>query len=329
VKEPKEFSMEEITSDKKKELFGLLLKSRRLEERLIEMSTHGEIAGWLHTMLGQEAVGVGVVANLKPSDLINNTHRGRAMIVAKGVPLGRFMAEVLGKVDGPCGGIAGEMHFADKEFGIVGNSGLLGATIPVTVGLALASKLKQGGQVVVSMLGDGTVDEGNFHESANMASVWKLPIVFVVENNRWAQFTPQKETAAQPEIWRKGEGYNMPARVADGSDVLAVYQTAREAIDRARRGEGPTLLEYTLNRWQGHFVGDAQKYRDPKDIEEAQKSDPVQKFQEKLLEEKIVTPEQVADLEKSIRREIEEAIQFGQNSPPAKVEQAFQHVYSK
>lgn len=321
--------MEEIGPERKKELFGLLLKSRRLEETLVEMSTRGEIAGWLHTMLGQEAVGVGVAAHLQRSDIINNTHRGRAVIVTKGVPLGRFMAEVLGRIDGPCGGMAGEMHFADKEWGILGNSGVLGATIPVTVGLALASKLKQNGQVVVCMLGDGTVDEGNFHESMNMASVWKLPIVFVVKNNHWAQFTPQKETAAQPEIWRKAEGYGMPGQAADGSDLLEVYRTAQAAIERARKGEGPTLLEYQLNRWHGHYIGDPQKYRDPRDIEEAKKIDPEDKFRKKLLQEKILTPELIADLEKSIQTEIEDAVRFAQKSPAARVEQAFQNVYAE
>lgn len=319
--------MDEIDSGKKKELFGLLLKSRRLEEALIEMSTRGDMAGWLHTMLGQEAVGVGVAAHLERSDVINNTHRGRAVIVAKGVPLGRFMAEVLGRINGPCRGMAGEMHFADSEWGILGNSGLLGATIPVTVGLALASKLRKTGQVVVCMLGDGAVNEGNFHESINMASVWKLPIVFVVENNGWAQFTPQKETAAQPEIWRKAEGYGMPGQVADGSDLLEVYRTAQVAIERARSGGGPTLLEYQLNRWHGHYVGDPQKYRDPGDIQEAKKVDPEDKFRKKLLQEKILTAELIADIEESIKREIKEAVLFGQQSPAARVDQAFQNVY--
>lgn len=319
--------MEKVSKDEKLELFTLLLKSRRVEERLIELATKGAIAGWLHPMLGQEAVGVGVVSNLEPTDLVNNTHRGRAILLAKGVPLKRFMAEVLGRKDGPCHGIAGEMHFCDVEYGLIGNSGYIGAQVSVMVGMALASQRRNTGQVVVSVFGDGTVDNGYFHESVNVASKWKLPIVFVVENNRWAQFVPQEATAAQPEIWRKAEAYNMPGLRANGRDVLEVYETSREAIARARKGEGPTLLEYMVDRWTGHYIGDPQKYRDPKDIEEVRKNDPVAMYQNRLLNEKILTPEYIEKLEKSIKAEIEDAVEFAQNSPPATAEQAFQNVY--
>ena len=319
--------MGEVSNEKKIELFTLLLKSRRVEEKLVELITKGEIAGWLHSVLGQEAVGVGVASNLERTDYINNTHRGRAQIVAKGVPLKRFMAECLGRKDGPCGGIAGEMHFCDVEYGILGPSGCIGANIPVAVGVALTCQYRNTGQVVVSIFGDGTVDNGYFHESLNIASKWKLPIVFVAENNGWAQFVPQEATAAQSDIWRKAEGYNMPGQVADGTDILEVYETSREAIERARKGEGPTLLEYKLKRWLGHYVGDPQKYRDPQDIEEARKNDPVGKFQTNLLNEKILTTESINDLEQSIRAEIEEAIEFARSSPPVTAEQAFQNVY--
>jgi len=161
----------------------------------------------------------------------------------------------------------------------------------------------------------------------NIASKWKLPTIFVVENNRWAQFVPQDATAAQPDIWRKAEAYNMPGRAVDGTDVLEVYEAAGEAIARARGGEGPTLLECKLNRWLGHYIGDPQNYRDPKDIEEARKNDPVTKFQTRLLEEKLLTPESIEDIEKAIKAEIDEAMEFAENSPPADVKQAFQNVY--
>jgi len=319
--------MGKITKKKKKEIFALLLKSRRFEERLIELSTDGEIAGWLHPMLGHEATGVGVTANLEQTDYINNTHRGRAINITKGVPLKRFMAEVLGRKDGACGGIAGEMHYNDNEYRVIGNSGLLGATTATLAGVALSCQYRNTGEVVVNIVGDGTVDEGNFHESLNMASLWKLPMVFVVENNRWAQFVPQEATAAQPEIWRKAEAYNMPGEVADGTDVLEVYKTAGKAIERARKGEGPTLLEYSVPRWLGHYIGDPQRYRDPKDIEKARENDSVTKFQNTLLDEKVITLKDVEELEESITAEIEEAIEYAKNCPPASVEQAFQNVY--
>jgi TPP-dependent pyruvate/acetoin dehydrogenase alpha subunit len=176
-------------------------------------------------------------------------------------------------------------------------------------------------------LGDGTVDQGNFHESLNMASLWKLPIVFVVENNGWAQFVPQQATAAQPDIYRKAEAYSMPGKVGDGTDVLEIYRTSGEAIERARKGEGPTLLEYRVDRWLGHYIGDPQKYRDPKDIEKARKNDPVSKFQKRLLEEKVITLKDVEGLEESIKSEIVAAVEYARSCTPAAVEQAFQNVY--
>ena len=316
-----------INKKTKRNLYTLLLKSRRLEEKLIQLSTNGEIAGWIHSMLGHEAVGVGVTANLEKEDLINNTHRGRAIIITKGVPLKRFMAETLGKKDGPCGGRMGEMHYGDMEYGILATLGSLGANIPIAVGAALAFQYRNAGQVVVSLFGDGTVDEGNFHESLNIASLWKLPIVFIVENNRWAQFTPQEMTAAQPEIWRKAESYKIPSERADGSDVEEVYKTSRDAIAKARRGEGPTLVEYTVHRWLGHYVGDPQKYRDPKDIEEAVKNDPLKRYQERLLAEGELTLEEIERLESEIKAEIEDAVQFAKNCPVPGTEQAFKNVY--
>ena len=319
--------MSNISKDVQKKLFELLLKSRRLEEAMIGLITAGDIAGWLHPMLGHEAVGVGVAACLEKKDIINNTHRGRGINIAKGVPLKRFMAEVLGRTEGPSGGIGGEMHFCDVEYGILGNSGLVGATIPVAVGVAMASKHLKTGQVVVSVCGDGTVDEGNFHESVNIASVWKLPIVFVIDNNEWAQFTPQKETAGQVEIWKKAEGYGMPGLAADGVDVLEVYKTAQAAIERARRGEGPTLIEYKVPRWLGHYIGDAQAYRDPQDIEKARQIDPVDRYRSVLLKKNIVSDDDVQKLETTIAGEIKEAISYAKSLPVAGAEQAFKNIY--
>jgi len=319
--------MAKVSKDMKERLFYLLLKSRRFEEALVEIILKGEIDGWLHPMLGQEAIGVGIAANLKKTDIITNTHRGRAISITKGVPLKRFMAEVLGRKEGSCGGVAGELHFCDKEYGILGNSGILGATIPIAVGVAMASKYLETQQVVVSVCGDGTVDEGNFHESVNIASLWKLPIVFAVENNGWAQFTPQKDTAAQPEIWRKAEGYNITGIAVDGANVLEVYETTRKAVAKAQRGEGPSLIEYKVNRWLGHYIGDPQAYRNPGDIEEARKVDPVSLYKESLLKEQVISNDDIQKVEKSIMVEINEAVEYAKNLPLASVKQAFENVY--
>lgn len=321
--------MKRIGKDKKRELFTLLLKSRRFEEKLVEVMTTGKDAyGWVHAGLGEEAIGVGVTAHLNRDDYINYNHRvGRAIIITKGIPVKRFLLDALGKQGGPCKGMGGEVHYCDVDYGIIGYVGTLGAQSPINAGIALACKYRNSSQVVVNILGDGTVDEGNVHETMNMASLWKLPMVFVVQNNRWAQFASQSGTAGQPDIWRKAEAYNMPGEVADGTDLLAVYETSREAIERARKGEGPTLVEYRVNRWYGHYSGDDQSYRKPEDIEEARKRDPVAIFQQQLLDEGILTRASIDELEGAIRTEIDEALTFALESPPPPVEQAFENVY--
>jgi TPP-dependent pyruvate/acetoin dehydrogenase alpha subunit len=319
--------MAKMSKDVRKRLFERLLKTRRLEETLVEVFQTGDVPGWLHAAFGHEAVGVGVASCLEKTDLINNTHRGRGTVVAKGIPLKRFLSECMGKQGGPGNGMCGEGHYCDTEYGILGNSGLLGATISVAVGAALAAKNLKTGQVVISLCGDGTVDEGAFHENMNIASLWKLPIVFVIDNNGWAQFSPQKDTAAQLDIWKKAEGYNMPGIVADGSDVFEVYQKAQEAIARARRGEGPTLIEYKVTRWLGHYVGDPQKYRDPEDIKRAREVDPVRICQEALLKERIIDNNYIQELENKIKDEIQEAVAYAKSLPLASVEQAFKNVY--
>jgi TPP-dependent pyruvate/acetoin dehydrogenase alpha subunit len=317
-----------INKKTQRELYTLLLKARRVEEKLIQLSTNGEMAGWIHAMLGHEAVGVGVTANLERKDLVNYTHRGRAIMIGKGASLKRFMAEALGKETGPCGGRMGEGHYGDLEYGILGCLGCLGASIAVCVGAALAFQYRNAGQVVINFFGDGTVDEGNFHESLNIASLWKLPIVFIVENNGWAQFTPQEVTAAQPEIWRKAESYKIPSLRADGNDLDEIYKTSRDAIAKARRGEGPVLIEYMCHRWLGHYVGDPQKYRAPNDIEEAVKNDPLKKYQERLIAKGKLNFKEIEKLESEIKAEIEDAIQFAKGCPEPTSEQAFKMVYA-
>ncbi len=319
--------MSTLSPEKLIALFTTLVKVRLLEERLIELSTQGLIPGWLHSGLGQEAVGVGVVSNLDKDDFVSNTHRGRSQAIPKGVDLKGFMAETLGKATGTCKGKSGEMHFGDKKAGVLGASAIMGAGIPIAAGVAFSCKLRGTSQVTVCFFGDGTADEGEFHETLNIASLWKLPIVFVCENNGWAQFCPQKDTASVPDIYLKAAAYNMPGKMVDGNDILAVYQAAGEAISRAREGGGPTLLECKTNRWLGHYVGDPQKYRSAEDIEKVRQLDPLARFQNRLLEEKVLTPDQIEQIRVKLKAEIEEAVEFAQNSPPPKPEAVFEDVY--
>lgn len=319
--------MKELSQEKLIELFTTLLKVRLLEERLIELSTQGLIPGWLHSGLGQEAIGVGVVSNLGKDDFVSNTHRGRSQIIPKGVDLKGFMAETLGKATGTCRGKSGEMHFGDIKAGVLGASAIMGAGLPIAAGVAFSSQVRGTDQVTVCFFGDGTVDEGEFHEVLNIASLWKLPIVFVCENNGWAQFSPQPDTASVPDIYRKAAAYNMPGKKVDGNDIIAVYEAARKAIARARRGNGPTLLEAKTSRWLGHYVGDPQNYRSAEDIKAVRRLDPVARFQTRLLAEKVLTLDQIEVIKGKLRAEIEEAVEFARNSPPPQAEAVLADVY--
>lgn len=319
--------MQELSKEKLTEIYATLLKVRRLEERLVELFQAGEIPGWIHSGLGEEAVGVGASMNLRPGDYITATHRARSVSIPRGVDLKLFMAEAFGRIDGTCKGRAGEMRFMDIKHGVLQFTVTIGEHISFAAGTAFSSQVRGTDQVSVAFFGDGNVDTGLFHETMNVASLWKLPMVFVCENNGWAQFVPQKDTASVPDVGKKAAAYNMPGVTVDGNDILAVYRAAGEAIARARRGEGPTLVECKTSRWLGHFVGDPQKYRDPKDIEAAHKSDPVPRLQERLLQEKVLTPQLIEQIEKKIKAEIDEAIEFASKSPWPTPDEALKDLY--
>ena len=296
-------------------MYSQMLRIRRVEERLLEIFAQGKIPGFIHVSIGQEAVPVGVCSILRPDDYISNTHRGHGQALAKGADLKKFMAELFGRRDGYCKGKAGSMHVACKELGIIGSNGVVGGGIPISLGTAFASQYLGNDRVTVCFFGDGATNEGTFHESLNLAAVWNLPIVFCCENNRWAEFTPQKIHTKLEDLSRRAEAYGMPGVTVDGDDALKVRESAEKAVDRARKGEGPTLLECKTHRWYGHFAGDSQKYRDPKEIEEVRKFDPLLRFQNLLLEMKHLTPEQVKKMEDQLRAEIDEAVAFAESSP--------------
>jgi pyruvate dehydrogenase E1 component alpha subunit len=296
-------------------MYSQMLRIRRVEERLLEIFAQGKIPGFIHVSIGQEAVPVGVCSVLRPDDYISNTHRGHGQALAKGADLKKFMAELYGRRDGYCRGKAGSMHVACKELGIIGSNGVVGGGIPISLGTAFASQYLGNDRVTVCFFGDGATNEGTFHESLNLAAVWNLPIVFCCENNRWAEFTPQKIHTKLEDLSRRAEAYGMPGVTVDGDDALKVRESAEKAVDRARKGEGPTLLECKTHRWYGHFAGDSQKYRDPKEIEEVRKFDPLLRFQNLLLEMKHLTPEQVKKMEDQLRAEIDEAVAFAESSP--------------
>ena len=309
------------------ELLRLMIKIRRVEERLLEVFAQGKVPGFIHVGIGQEAVPAGIGSILRPDDFVLTTHRGHGHAIAKGLDLKRFMAEIFGRVDGYCKGRAGSMHMASAEWGVVGSNGVVGGGIPTALGTAFASQFQGTDQVTVCFFGDGATNEGTFHESMNLAALWNLPILFCCENNGWAEFTPLPVHTKLQRLSVRADSYGMPGITIDGNDVLKVREEAGRAIDRARRGEGPTLLECLTHRWFGHFAGDAQKYRDPREIEEVRKFDPILRFQKFLFGRKALTEGDIEKMEAQIRKEIDEAVAFAEKSPVPGKESIGQEVY--
>ncbi len=308
-------------------LHYLMVKVRRVEECLMDVFSQGKIPGFIHVGIGQEGVAAGVCSILREDDLIFTTHRGHGQALAKGIDLNRFMAEIFGRKDGFCKGKAGSMHIASREVGVAGSNGIVGGGLPIAVGTAFASTYREKDRVTVCFFGDGASNAGTFHESLNLAALWNLPIVFCCENNGWAQFTPQKVYMRLENISKRAESYGMIGVTVDGDDVLKVREEAEKAAVRARKGEGPTLLECKTHRWFGHYVGDPQKYRAPEEVDEAREYDPINKFEKFLLKAKHIDREYLVRLEAKIKSEIEEAIAFAESSPVAGPEELFTDVY--
>lgn len=315
-------------ADERLGLLASMIRVRRVEERLAELFTQGKIPGFLHVSMGQEAVAAGVCAVLEPTDSVLTTHRGHGHAVAKGIGLERFMAEILGRRDGFCRGRSGSMHVADPAVGVAGANGIVGGGLPIALGTAFAAGYRGTRAVTVCFFGDGASNEGTFHESLNLAALWRLPVVFCCENNGWAQFTPQRAYMRLETVAARAAAYGMPGVTVDGDDVLQVCAAAAEAVARARRGEGPTLLECTVQRWSGHYVGDAQKYRAPDEVRAARRHDPIQRLAGALLEAGALDQAALEALDAGVRAEIDAAVAFAVRSPLAAPEELLEDVYA-
>jgi TPP-dependent pyruvate/acetoin dehydrogenase alpha subunit len=301
--------------DKKQlvDFYTKMLRIRKVEETLVDVFSKGEIPGFIHVCIGQEAAPAAVCSHLTDSDYMATTHRGHGHALAKGIDLKLFMAELYGKRNGVCRGRSGSMHVADRRRGILGANGIVGGGIPLAVGAAFASRYKKTDQVTVCFFGDGAVDEGTFHESLNLASLLKLPIVFVCENNGWSQFTSQSVHTPVQDVSKRAAAYGMPG-IEVPNDFIKIYEEAGKIISRARSGKGPSLLEVKCKRWQGHFVGDQQKYRPEDDIQAALKNDCIMSFREMLLHTKVSTQPALDKIDAEIQREIDEAVNFARES---------------
>lgn len=308
-------------------LYASMYKIRRFEQKAVKLFHNKELPGWLHSYIGEEAVAVGVCASLNRDDYITSTHRGHGHCIAKGADLKRMMAELYGKETGYCKGKGGSMHIADFSIGILGANGIVGGGIPIATGTALASQYLEDGRVTVCFFGDGASNQGGFHESLNLASLWKLPVVYVCENNLYAETTPQADHQPIRDIADRAKSYNMPGVIVDGNDVLAVYEETNKAVERARSGRGPTLVECKTYRYRGHWEGDPEVYRTKEEVKEWKKRDPLKKFKKYLLENDITQSKEISLVEKKIEDEIKDAVKYAQASPPPRPESALEDLY--
>lgn len=293
-----------------------MLRVRLFEERVRELFAGGRIPGFLHTSVGQEAVAVGVAAALRPDDYVLSTHRGHGHLVAKGGSLRGLMAELYGRANGLCHGKGGTMHIADASVGYLGANGVLAAGCVLAPGVGLSIRRRRSGQVVVTFFGDGAANRGPFHEGLNMAALWKLPVLFVCENNRWASTTAHALSAAGGSIAARAAGYGVPGESVDGNDVLAVHAAAARAARRARAGEGPSLIEAHTIRWVGHFEGDPQAYRPKAEAAEGRERDPIARLERRLRERGLLDDAGAARTRAAVTAEIDDAVAHAEASPP-------------
>jgi pyruvate dehydrogenase E1 component alpha subunit len=309
--------MEQLLIPKEKliEMYRKMLEIRLFEEKVAEVFAKGQIPGFLHLCIGQEAVAVGVCMNLRKDDYITFSHRGHGHCLAKGTSMRKVMAELFGKSSGCCKGRGGSMHLTDIENGVLGANAIVGANIPIAAGAALSVKLKGTDQVVVCFFGDGAANTGAFHEGLNIAALWKLPVVYVCENNLYAISTHVSTSTSVKDIAIRATAYGIPGEIVDGMDVIAVYETSKKAIERARKGEGPSLLECKTYRFCGSFQGDPQEYRTKEERLEWEKRCPIKTLKEKLVKLGILTEELDKKIHEEIKTNIEDSVKFAQESP--------------
>jgi len=309
-------------------MYRKMLEIRHFEEKIFDLYGQNLVPGTIHLYAGQEAVAVGVCANLTKEDYITSTHRGHGHCIAKGARLDRTMAEILGKKTGYCKGKGGSMHIADFSIGMLGATAVVGAGIPIAAGAGLSIKLRGTDQVVACFFGEGASNQGTFHEGINMASVWKLPVIFVCENNLYAMGTRQSIVMAIENIADRAKAYGIPGVVVDGNDVLSVYEVTNKAVERARKGEGPTLIECKTYRIKGHSRADPATYRAKEEVQEWLKKDPITRFRAKLMEMKILTEKEIAQIQQETVKAVEDAVKFAIESPFPAPKEALEDIYA-
>ena len=318
------------SNEKKIEMLRTMITIRLFEEKIVDMYARGLVPGLAHLYVGEEAVATGVCANLSKEDYITSTHRGHGHVIAKGAEIKYMMAELFGKKTGYCKGKGGSMHIADVDIGILGANGIAGGGLPLAVGSGLSAKMRKTDQVTACFFGDASSNHGTFHESLNFASVHRLPVIFVCENNTYGISVSQKQHQAIKDISIRAAAYNMPGVTIDGNDVMAVYETSGKAIERARAGEGPTLVECKTYRWRGHHEGDpnqGRRYRTMEEVKAWMEKCPIKRFEERLIEEKVLTRPKIKKIWEEVQKEIDDSVEYANQSPFPEPKDLYEDVY--
>jgi pyruvate dehydrogenase E1 component alpha subunit len=318
----------EISKDTLLEMYRRMVRIREFELASIDLFKRGQVKGAVHPYIGQEASGVGVCMALRQDDLIAGTHRSHGHNLARGADSKRMMAEILGKETGYCKGRGGSMHIAAFETGSLGALAVVGAGIPLAVGAALAFKMKGEDRVAVPFTGDAGSNTGNWHEGVNMASIWNLPVVFALENNHYGVSTNIEYSTNVDDLSIRAQSYGIPGVRVDGFDVVAVYEAAVAAVERARRGEGPTLLVTESYRFEGHYAGEPEVYRERSEVAEWRKNDPIPRFRKQLIENGSASDAELDAIDAEIKQEMVEAVKFAQESPQPDPATAMDYIYA-
>jgi pyruvate dehydrogenase E1 component alpha subunit len=320
--------LDELPKEKLAWMLQKMCETRCFEEKAEELYIRGQVHGTMHLSIGMEAASTGAIAALQPDDLIIHHHRGHGHTIAKGADLTLMMAEFLGKEPGYCRGRGGSMHIADIPGGNLGATGVVGSGIPTSVGIALALQMRKSEKILLSFFGDGATNLGEFHESLNMASVWKLPVVFLCDNNQYGMSAAIDKVTNIDRLSTRAVSYGIPGETTDGNDVLAVYQATRTAIDRARAGEGPSLVENLTYRWRGHSKSDRNLYRTQAEIDDWKSRDPIVRFKKILVEAKVMTDEEVEAIDQQAKATIDQAADEAVNLPEPSPDNMEDEVYA-
>ena len=310
------------------EALRLMLTIRHFDERALALYRAGEMRGTTHPYIGMEAVGVGVTLALRPDDYVTSTHRGHGHTIAKGGDPKKMMAELLGRATGYSGGKGGSMHIADMDKHMLGANGIVGGGMGLATGAALTAKLQKTGSVAICFFGDGALEQGILHETTNLAAIWKLPVVFVCENNQYAMSARSDWSVAGGDPARRAAGYGIPGVTVDGMDLFAVNASASELVERARRGDGPAYLVCNTYRFHGHHAGDPLNYREKEEVERWRLQDPIERVKRAAVERGVLTEAEMTDLEGRIEAQIDEAVEFAKNSPDPTPDQLMTDIYA-